>query len=90
MNSNLINQDGDTGRISVNVGDADQGALRRDRQSAERIAARRYLGVVAAEARRLRHQLRSPELLSTTEAPSPPAEPRGVEGGASPSTRASI
>jgi hypothetical protein len=65
-------------------------ALRTDRQSAERVAAQRFLRVVAAEARRLSGQLRLPGLLSGIEAQSLPTERRGVESGASPSTRASI
>jgi hypothetical protein len=65
-------------------------ALRSDRQSAERVAAQRYLRVVAAEARRLSRQLRLPGLLSGIEAPSAPAQRRGVESSALPSTRTSI
>ncbi len=68
----------------------DPRALRTERESAERVATQRFLRVVAAEARRLSGQLRLPELLFGIEAPSAPTERRGVESGASPSTRTSI
>jgi hypothetical protein len=53
VNGDLTNQDGNTRRNSVNAGGAAHRALRPDRPSAERVAAQRYLRVVAAEARRL-------------------------------------
>lgn len=51
---------------------------RLDRQPAERVTAQRYLRVVAGEARRLKRQLRLPELPSGIEVPAAPTKRRGV------------
>jgi hypothetical protein len=61
-------------------GSDESGARPTDRQSAKRAATQRYLSVVAAEARRLRRKLRSPDLQSRSRDPYAPAEPgRGRE-----------
>ena len=83
VNGDLTNQDGNTRRNSVNAGGAAHRALRPDRPSADRVAAQRYLRVVAAEARRLSRQPRSSGQQPRIEAQSPPTEPPGVKPEAS-------
>jgi hypothetical protein len=74
----------------VNASRGDQSGLWAVRQSTERMAAQRFLTVVAAEARRLNRQRRAPEPESGTRAPFAPAEPQAPDRVAPPTTRLSI